>query len=75
MAGVQALLPHVHPCLRHLQESDIPIRAWPVMASHGLTVETDTPESAARAIALSEGLFPNGCWAIDLTKCCASAIR
>lgn len=60
MAAVQALLPHAEPCLTHLKESGVPIRAWSVDSAHGLTVETDAPESAARAIALSDGLFPGG---------------
>ncbi len=60
MAAVQALLPHVEPCLTRLKESGVPIRAWSVDSAHGLTVETDAPESAARAIALCEGLFPGG---------------
>jgi len=58
--GVQALLPHVQPCLKRLEESGVPVKGWSVDSAHGLTVETDAPESAARAIALSEGLFPGG---------------
>lgn len=60
MAGVQALLPHVEPSLKHLKENGVPFKGWSVDSAHGLTVETDAPESAALAIALCEGLFPGG---------------